>query len=204
MLPEDNEFGTWPASGEIDIVESYGNDASRCPTGNNNMFGSTLHWGPNYDQNGYSKTHEVYTHPTSLADDFHTYGMVWTEDRLFTYIDNEDNIVLDVDMSDTDFFSKGGWTNQDNPWKGETKNAPFNRNFYFIFNVAVGGTNSYFPDGECGKPWSNNDGHSVNAFWNANGEWYPTWNYPESHDAAMKIDSVRVWSFDSDTGAFMQ
>jgi hypothetical protein len=77
----------------------------------------------------------------------HTYGMVWTEDRLFTYIDDESNIVLDVNMSDASFWEKGGWTNRDNPWKGRGKNAPFDKEFYLIFNVAVGGTNSYFPDG---------------------------------------------------------
>lgn len=47
----------------------------------------------------YDQTHEVYTSETSLADDFHIYGMKWTADRLFTYIDTEDQVVLDVDMS---------------------------------------------------------------------------------------------------------
>lgn len=27
-----------------------------------------------------------------------------------------------------------------NPWDGESLNAPFNREFYIIMNVAVGGT----------------------------------------------------------------
>lgn len=177
-------------------MESAGNDAGKCPSNSNKKFGSTLHWGPNWDENRYDLTHAEHEHTESLANDFHTYGLHWTEDRLYTYIDDEKNIVLDVDMSDTDFFSKGGWKNQDNPWIGETKNAPFNREFYLILNVAVGGTNGYFPDGQCGKTYSDTDPHSVNAFWNSNGQWYPTWNYPATNDSAMKIDSVKVWSLE--------
>jgi hypothetical protein len=49
-------------------------------------------------------------------------------------------------------------------------------------NVAVGGTNEYFPDGEGGKPWTNNDPHSVNAFYNAKEAWFRTW---KGENAAM-------------------
>ena len=38
-------------------------------------------------------------------------------------------------------------------------------------NVAVGGTNGFFPDG-AGKPWSNGDPHAINAFWDSkNTQW---------------------------------
>ena len=124
---------------------------------------------------------------------------MWTKDRLYTYIDSEDNIVLDVDMSDSDFFTKGGWANQENPWKfEEDMNAPFNREFYLIFNVAVGGTNGYFPSTCAGKPYDDTDPHAPNTFFDNLNDWYPSWNYPASHDAAMKIDSVRVWSLDGE------
>jgi hypothetical protein len=45
MLPKNAEYGNWPSSGEIDIVESRGN--LNCPNGVNS-FGSTLHWGPDW------------------------------------------------------------------------------------------------------------------------------------------------------------
>jgi len=81
-----------------------------------------------------------------------------------------------------------------NPWKYETENsAPFNREFYFVFNVAVGGTNAYFNDGWCNKPWSNTDPHSVTTFWNNRSQWFPSWNYPATNDSAMKIKSVKVY-----------
>jgi hypothetical protein len=48
LLPKNNEYGNWPASGEIDILESRGNDVNY-PAGGVNTFGSTLHWGTNWD-----------------------------------------------------------------------------------------------------------------------------------------------------------
>jgi hypothetical protein len=44
-----------------------------------------------------------------------------------------------------------------NPWQySKNKNAPFDRNFYLILNVAVGGTIGYFRDGVANKPWKDN------------------------------------------------
>ena len=40
-----------------------------------------------------------------------------------------------------------------NPWLNSTNAAPFDRPFYLIMNVAVGGTNGWFPDGVGDKPW---------------------------------------------------
>lgn len=59
---------------------------------------------------------------------------------------------------------------------------------FLIINLAVGGVTEYFPDGVGGKPWSNSDPNSVNAFYNAQDSWYPTWNQ------TFQIDSVKVWT----------
>ena len=59
MLPTDNSYGTWPRSGEIDILESRGNADYSCggwPVGRQ-MAQSTLHWGPDAGQNRWSTTH---------------------------------------------------------------------------------------------------------------------------------------------------
>ena len=90
-----------------------------------------------------------------------------------------------------------------NPWQYETdKNAPFNKEFYLIFNVAVGGTNDYFPDGQCGKTWTNQDPHAVNTFWNTKDTWSQTWDL-EGTDSAMKIDWVRVYEMDAEGNEFL-
>lgn len=147
MLPKNNEYGQWPASGEIDIMESRGNDESY-PNGGINAFGSTLHWGLDYTTNKFEMTHKEYKHSSSLNDDFHIYGLYWDENRLYTYFDSQTNIVLDVDMKSQSFFQKGNFgPTYDNPWVGETNNAPFNREFYLVINLAVGGTANYFQDG---------------------------------------------------------
>jgi hypothetical protein len=177
-------------------MESRGNDVS-CSAGGVNKFASTLHWGPSWDNNKWDLTHGEYTHTEALSNAYHVYGLLWTPDRLITYIDTEDNVVLDVDMKTQSMWEKGGFNpNLDNPWRDQPNNAPFNQEFYLIFNVAVGGTNSYFPDNQCGKTWSNTSPVASNDFWNSHGAWYPTWNYPATNQAAMKIDSVKVWSLD--------
>lgn len=55
LLPTDEQYGLWPASGEIDIMESRGN-GPEYPAGGHNTFGSTLHWGVNGQQNQFSRT----------------------------------------------------------------------------------------------------------------------------------------------------
>jgi hypothetical protein len=43
-----------------------------------------------------------------------------------------------------------------NPWASTgQKNTPFDKSFYLILNVAVGGTNGFFPEGVGNKPWGN-------------------------------------------------
>ena len=43
LVPRYNAYGAWPASGEVDIMESRGNGVDY-PAGGHNSVGSTLHW----------------------------------------------------------------------------------------------------------------------------------------------------------------
>ena len=45
MLPEDNTYGPWPASGEIDIMEARGNGPTY-PEQGSNFVRSSLNYGP--------------------------------------------------------------------------------------------------------------------------------------------------------------
>lgn len=60
-----------------------------------------------------------------------------------------------------------------------------------ILNVAVAGTNGFFADGMCDKPWSDSDEFAANNFWDNRTQWLPTWG----DDAVMQIDSVKVYPF---------
>jgi beta-glucanase (GH16 family) len=44
MMPEDSVYGPWPQSGEIDIMETRGNNVSY-KDGGKDIYSSTLHWG---------------------------------------------------------------------------------------------------------------------------------------------------------------
>jgi len=193
MLPARNEYGMWPASGEIDIMEGRGNAVYDDPEGGLDSFGSTLHWGVDWSQNRYPLTHAVHHHDALLSDDFHVYGLHWTEERLYTYIDTPDNIVLDLDLTQEGFYERGNFADSyENPWQySDSLAAPFDREFYLVINLAVGGTAGYFRDGVSGKPWSDTNGNSVNEFYAAKSAWYPTWQNP---DVDFEIDSVNVWS----------
>jgi beta-glucanase (GH16 family) len=155
MLPKNNEYGNWPASGEIDIAESRGNIGyPKQYGGGPESFGSTLHWGPDYSQDPFAKTHKVYSLPTgTLNDDFHTYGLYWDENQIYTYIDDDSTRVLEVNT--TDFWNLGEFPDSYfNPWTySENDNAPFDKEFYIVLNVAVGGTSGYFPDNVGAKLW---------------------------------------------------
>lgn len=129
-----------------------------------------------------------YKHTSSLGDDFHNYGLEWSETGIKTTFDGE--TVLDMTFDDG-MWQKGNFPpNMSNPWQYETeKSAPFNQEMYIIMNVAVGGTNSYFPDGQCQKPWKDDDPHAPNAFYKAKNKWFPTW----AESSALQVDYVRIY-----------
>jgi hypothetical protein len=195
LLPEDQAYGVWPASGEIDLMESRGNDVSYS-AGGVNCFGSTLHWGPYYPDDPYQLSHADYclSNGKTLNDDFHTYGLVWNENELYTYLDTESNKVLSMTFNQS-FWERGGWSkNADlhNPWEGQPNHAPFDQKFYLIFNVAVGGVNGYFPDGIGGKPWSDTSSNAMSAFNGALPSVLKTWDLVGG-ESALQIRSVKVW-----------
>ena len=84
LLPRENQYGDWPASGEIDIMESRGNPPSYQP-GGYDTFGSTLHWGPAWNEDMWSKTHAE-KKGVDLTADFHTYGLVWNSTYIGIYL----------------------------------------------------------------------------------------------------------------------
>jgi hypothetical protein len=131
-------------------VESRGN-AGGYP-GGVTTFGSTLHYGlcraneffvvccffgfadevsgPYYPQDAWAKAHAEYTVPSGdLADDFHVYGLLWTETSLVTYIDTPAQVVLNVSVANASFWQQGGWqgSSLDNPWAGRGADAPFDQ-----------------------------------------------------------------------------
>ncbi|KAG0348788.1 hypothetical protein BG004_004145 [Podila humilis] len=185
-------YGSWPASGEIDLVESRGNGPEYGEGGYDKMS-STLHWGPSFEFNRYKMTHAQYSLPggATFADEFHEFTLDWTPQGIKTYVGND--LLLDVPFDN--MFEKGRfppWV--DNLWEGSNA-APFDQEFYLIINVAVGGTAGYFPDGVGNKPWSDRSEHAVNEFYAAKDDWYPTWGPEHGLDRALAVDYIRVYKY---------
>ncbi|KAJ7103738.1 glycoside hydrolase family 16 protein [Mycena epipterygia] len=197
MLPVN---GTWPESGEIDIMEARGNGPTYAAQGSN-FVRSTIQYGPLasvvkllFGWYGLKRT--------SFDKGFHTYGMEWDEQWMRFYVDTRVHTVLDITTktSKESFWNRANFpaTAQNgsseqvitNPYTNI--NSPFDKPFYLIIDLAVGGTSGWFPDKVGNKPWFDGSLSAMFDFWQAKDTWYATWP-TSAADRAFRIDSVKMW-----------
>jgi len=199
MLPVNNTYGPWPISGEIDIMEARGNGPSYPNQGTNYVRGS-LNWGPLTWLNAVYKTFGWWSLRRGTYDqDFHSYVLEWDQDFVRIYVDTRLHHMLDLTMN-IPFFQRGDFPGVvqngseaiilADPWSNGTKAAPFDQSFYLILDVAVGGTNGWFPDGS-EKPWLDGSTTPMLDFWRAKNAWLPTW--PANEGRSMIVDYVKMW-----------
>ncbi|CAN0135126.1 unnamed protein product [Ectocarpus fasciculatus] len=154
----------------------------------------------------WDETYGVYTLDEAegtFNDDFHTFGLYWDENEMYTYIDEDSNRVLSVDFgegsAEDGFWEKGGFEERfpgvENPWKGANAIAPYDQKFYVVMNVAVGGVSGFFPDGEGGKMWADKDSDAAMKFHETTHDWHSTW---DGKGSALQIESVKVWQTNPD------
>lgn len=110
MLGANSDVVTWPACGEIDIMENRGSE----PT----IINGTIH-APGYSA-GESVTKAYELENDRFDSDFHIFGIEWSEDYINFYVDD----VLYNQLTPNDVPDQ--WIFNDQP-------------FYIIMNVAVGG-----------------------------------------------------------------
>ncbi|KAK7018373.1 GH16 beta-1 3-glucan recognition protein [Favolaschia claudopus] len=200
MLPVGNVYGGWPLSGEIDIMEARGNGPSY-PKQGVNYVRSSLNWGPATFLNAVAKTYGWWTQRRGRYDEgFHTYALEWSEGFMRMYVDSRLTHMYEIKLSKS-FWDFGDFPPVvqngtesvvlQNPWVNGTKAAPFDQPFYLIMNVAVGGTNGWFPDGP-EKPWLDGSATAPLDFLRAQSQWYSTWPQ-DPFKRAMVIDSVKMW-----------
>ena len=115
LLPQDETYGGWAASGEIDVMEAVNPAAS----GGNAVYG-TLHYGGAWPANDSSGSQ--YQVSTDVTTDFHDYALEWDETEMRWYVDG----VL--------YAMQNSWYSSSAAFP-----APFDQPFYILFNVAVGG-----------------------------------------------------------------
>ena len=108
MMPVN--FRSWPADGEIDIMEEVGYHPD--------YVSSSLHANAHVHSNNTQITHEMKCE--GAEGEFHTYAMLWTGKNITTYVDGK------VQLSyDNRGLGRDDW--------------PYDDPFYVIFNLAWGG-----------------------------------------------------------------
>lgn len=111
MLPQNNKYGGWPKSGEIDIMEHVGYDQG--------VVHGTVH---TESFNHLKNTQKAGTISLPRAhEQFHTYTLEWTANRLTWLVDGKAYYQIDKKPSDTA-----------DEW-------PFDHPYHLIINLAVGG-----------------------------------------------------------------
>ena len=109
MLGQNIDEVSWPACGELDIMEHVGK--------NPRFIHSTIHNKSGYGSSPYTGIIKV----DDPFNEFHIYGMEWTKEFI-------------------DFFVDGKLVYHYQPETRNADNWPFDKPFFFIFNIAIGGT----------------------------------------------------------------
>ncbi len=118
FLPSEYYYGIWPISGEIDLLETRGQEPEKTL--------GTIHYGPLFPNNQYSGGE--YNDPSgTFAEDFHVFEVNWTNESIVWKVDGVQ--FLEKSREDVGPFR----------W-------PFDRNFHALLNFAVGGNFLGNPD----------------------------------------------------------
>lgn len=112
-------YGSWPAAGEIDFMEHVGYEPD--------IIHCALHTANKNGMNGKNfKASQTLSGP--VADEFRTLTMEWVENEFMGF----DRIHIYVDGVKTTTFGETTQLQESGDW-------PFNDDFFFIINLAIGG-----------------------------------------------------------------
>jgi beta-glucanase (GH16 family) len=129
MLPQDEKYGAWAASGEIDVMEARGQEPTR-------VLG-TLHFGSRWPANAHASNHYTFPREGTIAD-FHVYALEWEPGEIRWYVDGRRYATQAFWWSSGKTAGGKGLNPVNegdlNPWP-----APFDQPFYLVMNLAVGG-----------------------------------------------------------------
>ena len=114
MLSTDWNYGGWPNSGEIDIMEHVGYDQD--------VVHYSIHTLSYYHSIGTQKT--ATSKVKGASEDFHVYGLEWLPDKMIFTVDGEKTFTYEP----TKYKSTPTW-----------KEWPFDKRFHLLLNIAVGG-----------------------------------------------------------------
>ena len=121
----------WPKCGEIDICEMGHVKGIQAGT-QDRLFNGACHWGESFNNGAYPNYGQFCTADYPLQGDFHLFTLIWSEDSIAMYLDQDKN--PDV----APYFQLS--------LRNKELNAPghyFNHPFYLVLNLSVGG---FFPE----------------------------------------------------------
>jgi len=116
-MPADSAYGTWPRSGEMDITEYRGQRPQQ-------ILG-TIHFGEAWNNKGDAGTGER-NFNFDFSQEFHTFGFDWNRDRVQWLVDGK--------VYHEETLKRNFW-----PSLYKENGQPFDKSFYLILNLAVGG-----------------------------------------------------------------
>lgn len=125
MLGSNIDAVGWPACGEIDIMELAGDLPNRVV--------GTVHYGANVAAHQYKSQPKYLNGTDNFNDEFHVFSINWKSDLIEFMVDDEVyHTITPASLNGAAY--------------------PFNKNFFFIFNVAVGGNFPGNPDNTTAFP----------------------------------------------------
>ncbi|MEO6820454.1 MAG: family 16 glycosylhydrolase [Ginsengibacter sp.] len=124
MLGSNISSMPWPKCGEIDIMELVGLDPKKVQGTGHFASSAGVH---DSRGGGYSLSSE------DFSQKFHVFSILWAQDSITWLVDDKPFYTMTKASAGTD-------------------NYPFNNDFFFIFNVAVGGDWPGAPDGTTNFP----------------------------------------------------
>lgn len=127
MLPTDDVYGGWAASGEIDIMEAVnlGAGCESCDGGKENRVLGTLHFGGTWPNNTHKGAETALPYS---QDGFHVFAIEWRAEEISWFVDGQPYSSLR--KNDWHSISESA---QNNAY------APFDQRFHLILNLAIGG-----------------------------------------------------------------
>ena len=129
MMPASDTYGGWAASGEIDIMEARGQQPDR--------VNGAIHYGGTWPSNTWSESTRVLPAGQTISS-FHTYALEW---------DTAATPAIRWYVDDVLYATKTLWWSS-----GAAYPAPFDKPFYMLLNLAVGGNYVGSPNGSTPFP----------------------------------------------------